>query len=65
MRYTILLAAFMFTTVTFAHETTHQEKKMMYDSIAYQYEQGSISLESAQKLWRTYINCCREDKSKA
>ena len=60
-----LLLSLMFCGSIFAHETTYAEKKQMYESITYQYEQGNITLETAQNLWRTYINCCREDKEEA
>lgn len=65
MRKLTLLIALLVGSLSFAHETTYQEKKQMYDSIVYQYEKGNITLETAQTMWSAYINCCREDKNKA
>jgi len=53
---TLMLVA----SLTFAHETSYQEKKKMYDEITAQYEAGNITLETAQKMWKTYIDCCRK-----
>lgn len=47
-------------SLTYAHETSFEEKKKMYNEITAQYESGSITLETAQKMWKTYIECCRK-----
>ena len=60
MRYITLLAAFMFTTATFAHEKDSQEKKEMYEAIQLQLENDLITTEQAQKLWLAYTRCCQD-----
>ena len=60
MRYITLLAAFMFTTLTFAHEKDSQEKKEMYEAIQLQLENDLITTEQAQKLWLAYTRCCQD-----
>lgn len=60
MRY-ITLVAMLVSSLTFAHPSSYEQKKEFYNSINTQYQQGTISLETAQNMWKAYIRCCKED----
>lgn len=57
----LTLLALLVGTLTYAHPTTEQEKKEVYTFIRQQLEEGKISITAAQKMWKAYIRCCKED----
>ena len=59
MKKLLLLITLLVSTLTFAHDTNHIEKKQMYDVIKTQLDKGQISLKTAQKMWAAYIRCCK------
>lgn len=60
MRKLITMALMLVGTLTYAHSTTVEEDKKVYEFINTQLENGSIDLETAQKMWLAYQSCCEE-----
>ena len=59
MKKLLLLITFLVSTLTFAHDTNNIERKQMYDVIKTQLDEGKISVQTAQKMWKAYIECCK------
>jgi len=60
MRKLALLIALLVGSLSFAHETTYQEKKQMYDFIQQQLDNDIIDVKTAQKMWKAFIECCED-----
>lgn len=63
MKKLLLLITFLVSTSTFAHELTKEEKKVIYDYISLQLEQGKITQKQAQTMWAEQTKCCRDEES--
>ena len=59
MRKLLLLITLLVSTLTFAHEKNEISKKQMYDVIKTQLDKGKISVQTAQKMWKAYRECCK------
>jgi hypothetical protein len=59
MKKLMLIGVLLISTLTFAHEKTYEEKKEMYDVIRKQLDEGKIDIKTAQKMWKSYIRCCK------
>ncbi len=50
----------MISTLSFAHEKTEADKRMVYNTIQKQLDEGRIDIKTAQKMWYTYLHCCKK-----
>jgi hypothetical protein len=50
----------LISTLSFAHEITEADKLKVYTTIKQQLDEGKIDVETAQKMWDTYIRCCEK-----
>ena len=48
------------STLSFAHEKTEEEKRVVYTLIKQQLNEGVITNKIAQKMWKTYLHCCKK-----
>jgi len=60
MKKLMLIGVLLINTLAFAHDKTYEEKKEMHDVIRKQLDEGKIDIETAQKMWKSYINCCNK-----
>ena len=59
MKKLMLIGVLLISTLTFAHEKTYEGKKEMYNVIRKQLDEGKIDTKTAQKMWKSYIRCCK------
>ena len=62
MKKLLTTAILLVGTLTFAqnpHNHTKEEKRLMYELIQHQLDEGKITVEQAQKRWLEYIKCCK------
>ena len=62
MKKLLITAIMLVGTLTFAqkpHNHTKEEKRLMYELIQHQLDEGKITVEQAQKRWLEYIKCCK------
>lgn len=60
MKKLIVVALMLVGSLTYAHDLTVEEKKVIYDYIQLRLEQGEITLQEAQHLWLEHTSCCKE-----
>jgi hypothetical protein len=60
MRKLILMGLMLVSTLSFAHEKTEEEKRVVYTLIKQQLNEGVITNKIAQKMWKTYLHCCKK-----
>ena len=60
MKKFILIALMLISTLSFAHEKTKADKKVVYTTIKKQLNEGKIDIKTAQKMWKAYIRCCKK-----
>jgi hypothetical protein len=60
MKKFILIALMLISTLSFAHERTKADKKVVYTTIKKQLNEGKIDIKTAQKMWKAYIRCCKK-----
>ena len=59
MKKLLLVALLLVGSLTYAHESSKEEKKIVYDYINLQLKQGKITQKEAQKMWLEYTQCCK------
>jgi hypothetical protein len=59
MKKLMLIWVLLISTLTFAHDKTREDKKAMYDFVQTQLNEGKINIQTAQKMWKVYIKCCK------
>jgi len=59
MKKLMLIGVLLISTLTFAHDKTREDKKAMFGFIQTQLNEGKINLQTAQKMWKVYIKCCK------
>ena len=60
MKKLILITLMLVSTLSFAHEKTKADKKVVYTTIKKQLNEGKIDIKTAQKMWKAYIRCCKK-----
>ena len=55
MRKLIVVALMLVSTLTYANDSSEKERKIIYDFIHLQLQQGEITLIEAQHLWRKHV----------
>ena len=55
MKKIITMALLLVSTLTYANDYSKQQKKVIYEFIHLQLQQGEITLIEAQHLWRKYV----------
>ena len=61
----LTLLALLVGSLAYAHPTTEEEKKEVYNFIQKQLEEGKIDITTAQKMWISYARCCEESTEDA
>lgn len=65
MKKIIMWSLVFFSTLSFAHEKTKEDKKAVYNVIKKQLDERKIDIKTAQKIWKTYLHCCKKPKKGA
>lgn len=65
MKRLVLIGLMLISTLSFAHNKTEADKRAVYTTIKQQLDEGKIDVETAQKMWKTYLHCCPEKKKRA
>ena len=60
MKKLVLICLMLVSTLSFAHEKTKADKKIVYTTIKKQLNEGKIDIKTAQKMWKAYIGCCKK-----
>jgi len=60
MKRLVLIGLMLISTLSFAHNKTEADKKAVYTTIKQQLNEGKIDIETAQKMWKAYLHCCKE-----
>lgn len=60
MKKLILICLMLVSTFSCAHLKTKADKKAVYTTIKQQLNDGKIGIKTAQKMWKTYLHCCKE-----
>lgn len=60
MKKLVLICLMLVSTLSFAHEKTKEDKKAVYTVIKKQLDKGKINIKTAQKMWKTYLHCCKK-----
>ena len=60
MKKLLIISLMLISTLSFAHEKTEADKKAVYTTIKQQLNEGKIDIETAQKMWKAYLHCCKE-----
>lgn len=58
MRKLITIALMLVGTLTYAHSTTVEEDRKVYEFINTQLQEGVINAKTAQMMWKAYQECC-------
>ena len=59
MKYLTLLALLV-GSLTYAHPSSEEDRKEVYNFIQKQLQENKITLETAQRMWISYARCCDE-----
>ena len=59
MKKLLLVVMLLGSSLTFAHDHTQEEKREVYEFIQTQLKEGQITVSTAQKMWLSYIRCCK------
>lgn len=60
MKKLIVVALMLVGSLTYAHPRTSEEDRQVYEYINQMLEDGTIDVETAQKMWLAYQRCCEE-----
>jgi len=60
MKRLVLIGLMLISTLSFAHSKTEADKRAVYTTIKQQLNEGKIDVETAQKIWKAYLHCCKE-----
>jgi len=61
MRKLMVVALMLVGSLTYAHPTTVEEDKQVYQHIKQLLEDEVISIKTAQLMWIAYNRCCKEE----
>jgi len=65
MKRLVLIGLMLISTLSFAHEKTKADKRIVYNTIQKQLDEGKIDIKTAQKMWKAYLHCCPKQKKRA
>ena len=60
MKKLLLVALMLVGSLTYAHPRTSEDDRQVYEYINQMLEEGTIDVETAQKMWLAYQRCCEE-----
>ena len=60
MKKLLLVALMLVGSLTYAHPRTSEDDRQVYEYINQMLEDGTIDVETAQKMWLAYQRCCEE-----